>query len=105
MSDFAEAGSPGSSLRGARLSVSAALWRRPWLKVAALLALPLLAFAVVYLGSLIADEEIRGRSLVAGAVVLAAVALTVSAGGVARDDARSDAGQERRAEDEAEVPL
>ena len=54
MSDFAEAGSPGSSLRGARLSISAALWRRPWLKVAALLALPLIAFAVVYLGSLIA---------------------------------------------------
>ena len=54
MSEIAEAGSPGSSLRGARLSVSAALWRRPWLKVAALLALPLIAFAVVYLGSLIA---------------------------------------------------
>jgi putative spermidine/putrescine transport system permease protein len=51
MSEIAEAGSP---LRGARLSISAALWRRPWLKVAALLALPLLAFAVVYLGSLFA---------------------------------------------------
>ncbi|HJR52103.1 MAG TPA: EamA family transporter [Gemmatimonadota bacterium] len=63
---------------------------------------PMLA---VYLGYLIADEQIRGRSLVAGAVVLAAVALTVSAGGVVRDDAGSDAGQERRAEDEAEVPL
>lgn len=63
---------------------------------------PMLA---VYLGYLIADEQIRGRSLLAGAVVLAAVALTVSAGGVARDDAGSDAGQQRRAEDEAEVPL
>ena len=51
MSEVAEAGSP---LRGARLSISAALWRRPWLKVAALLALPVLAFAVIYLGSLIA---------------------------------------------------
>jgi drug/metabolite transporter (DMT)-like permease len=62
---------------------------------------PMLA---VYLGYLIADESIRGRSLAAGAVVLAAVALTVSAGGVARDDAGSG-GEERRAEDEAEVPL
>jgi drug/metabolite transporter (DMT)-like permease len=63
---------------------------------------PMLA---VYLGHLIADEQLRSRSLVAGAVVLAAVALTVSAGSVARDDRRSDAGEERRAEDEAEVPL
>jgi drug/metabolite transporter (DMT)-like permease len=63
---------------------------------------PMLA---VYLGYLIADEPIRGRSLIAGAVVLGAVALTVSAGGIARDDAGSDAGEERRAEDEAEVPL
>ena len=50
MSEVAEAGP--SSLRGARLRVSAALWRRPWLKVAALLALPVAAFAVVYLGAL-----------------------------------------------------
>jgi drug/metabolite transporter (DMT)-like permease len=63
---------------------------------------PMLA---VYLGHLIADEPLRSRSLIAGGVVLVAVALTVSAGGVARDDAGSDAGQERRAEDEAEVPL
>jgi drug/metabolite transporter (DMT)-like permease len=63
---------------------------------------PMLA---VYLGHLIADEKLRSRSLVAGAVVLAAVALTVSAGSVARDDRRSDAGEERRTEDEAEVPL
>lgn len=63
---------------------------------------PMLA---VYLGHLIADEKLRSRSLVAGAVVLVAVALTVSAGGVARDDSGSDAGEDRRKEDEAEVPL
>jgi drug/metabolite transporter (DMT)-like permease len=63
---------------------------------------PMLA---VYLGYLIADESLRSRSLIAGGVVLAAVALTVSAGSVARDDRRSDVGEERRTEDEAEVPL
>ena len=51
MAEVAEAGPP---FRRARLRLSAALWRRPWLKVAALLALPVLAFAVVYLGSLAA---------------------------------------------------
>jgi hypothetical protein len=59
----------------------------------------------VYLGYLIADEPLRSRSLIAGGVVLAAVALTVSAGSVARDDPASDAGEDRRTEDEAEVPL
>jgi putative spermidine/putrescine transport system permease protein len=44
----------GPSLRGARLRLSAALWRRPWLKAAGLLALPVLAFLVVYVGSLVA---------------------------------------------------
>ena len=63
---------------------------------------PMLA---VYLGHLIADETLRSRSLIAGGVVLAAVALTVSAGGVAREDGGSDAGEARRTEDEAEVPL
>jgi drug/metabolite transporter (DMT)-like permease len=63
---------------------------------------PMLA---VYLGHLIADETLRSRSLIAGGVVLAAVALTVSAGDVARDDQSSDAGEDRWAEDEAEVPL
>ena len=63
---------------------------------------PMLA---VYLGHLIADEQLRSRSLIAGGVVLAAVALTVSAGSIARDDGGSDAGEERRTEDEAEVPL
>src|SRR4249919_58752 len=51
---MAEVAEAGSSLRGARLRISAALWRRPWLKIAALLALPVLAFAIVYLGSLFA---------------------------------------------------
>jgi putative spermidine/putrescine transport system permease protein len=40
------------ALRGARLRLSAALWRRPWLKLSLLLAAPVLAFAVVYLGAL-----------------------------------------------------
>jgi drug/metabolite transporter (DMT)-like permease len=62
---------------------------------------PMLA---VYLGHLLADEPLRPRSILAGAVVLAAVAVTVSAGGAARSPA-SDAGQDRRAQDEAEVPL
>jgi putative spermidine/putrescine transport system permease protein len=51
MAELAETGAP---LRNARLRLSAALWRRPWLKVALLLALPVLAFLVVYLGSLAA---------------------------------------------------
>jgi putative spermidine/putrescine transport system permease protein len=40
--------------RGARLRLSAALWRRPWLKAAGLLALPVLAFVLVYIGALAA---------------------------------------------------
>jgi putative spermidine/putrescine transport system permease protein len=51
MSELARSGAP---VRSARLRLSAELWRRPWLKVVALLALPVLAFAVVYLGSLVA---------------------------------------------------
>ena len=39
---------------GARLRLSAALWRRPWLKAAALLALPVVAFVIVYIGALAA---------------------------------------------------
>jgi drug/metabolite transporter (DMT)-like permease len=61
---------------------------------------PMLA---VYLGHAIAEEPLRGRSLAAGAIVLTAVALTVSAGSVRRES--SDAGEDRRAQDEAEVPL
>ncbi len=44
-----EAGPP---LRRARLLLGATLWRRPWLKAIALLGPPVLAFGVVYLGSL-----------------------------------------------------
>jgi putative spermidine/putrescine transport system permease protein len=47
--DVAEAG----SLRRARLGLSAALWRRPWLKGSLLLALPLLVFLAVYIGALV----------------------------------------------------
>lgn len=63
---------------------------------------PMLA---VYLGHLLVDEELRNRSLVAGGVVLVAVALTVSAGSVARDGRGSHVGEQRRTQDEAEVPL
>src|SRR5436190_804472 len=37
---------------GPRTRVSAALWRRPWVKALALLTLPLAGFLVVYVGSL-----------------------------------------------------
>jgi putative spermidine/putrescine transport system permease protein len=49
MAELAEA---GASLRSVRLRLSAVLWRRPWLKLALLLAAPVLAFAVVYVGAL-----------------------------------------------------
>ena len=49
MTEVVEAG----ALRDARLRLSAALWRRPWLKLALLLAAPVLVFAVVYLGALV----------------------------------------------------
>src|SRR5690349_1967313 len=39
-------------MRRARLRLSGILWRRPWLKAAALLAPPLGAFLVIYAGSL-----------------------------------------------------
>ena len=48
-----EAVEAGASVRSARLRLSAALWRRPWLKLGLLLAAPVLAFTVVYLGALI----------------------------------------------------
>jgi putative spermidine/putrescine transport system permease protein len=41
-------------MRSARLRLSSALWRRPWLKLTLLLALPVVAFLIVYLGSLAA---------------------------------------------------
>jgi putative spermidine/putrescine transport system permease protein len=49
MAELAEAG----ALRGARLRLSALLWRHPGVKLALLLAAPVLAFAVVYLGALV----------------------------------------------------
>jgi len=54
MAEVAEAGAPPRSarLRIARLRVSAAFWRWPWLKLTLLLAAPVAAFAVVYLGAL-----------------------------------------------------
>ena len=42
----------GPPLRRARLRLSGLLWRRPWLKALGLLAPPLAAFGVVYLGAL-----------------------------------------------------
>ena len=51
MLEVAEAGLP---LRRARLRASTVFWRRPWLKALALLALPLAAFVIVYLGALAA---------------------------------------------------
>jgi putative spermidine/putrescine transport system permease protein len=39
-------------LRGARLRLSGVFWRRPWLKLVALLALPVGAFVAVYAASL-----------------------------------------------------
>jgi putative spermidine/putrescine transport system permease protein len=44
-----EAGPP---IRRARLRLSGFFWRRPWLRAVGLLALPLAAFLVVYVGSL-----------------------------------------------------
>jgi putative spermidine/putrescine transport system permease protein len=43
-----DAAREAGSLRGARLRLSAALWRRPWLKLTALIVVPLGAFLAVY---------------------------------------------------------
>jgi putative spermidine/putrescine transport system permease protein len=43
----------GPRTRRARLRVSAALWRRPWLKAVGLLSPPLAAFLFVYVGALV----------------------------------------------------
>jgi putative spermidine/putrescine transport system permease protein len=48
--DGAVAGPP---FRRARLRFSELLWRRPWLKALGLLALPVVAFVVVYIGALV----------------------------------------------------
>jgi putative spermidine/putrescine transport system permease protein len=50
--DVPVSGQAGPRLRRARLRVGARLWRRRWLKAVALLAPPIVAFGVVYLGSL-----------------------------------------------------
>lgn len=47
-----DAAREAGSLRGARLRLSAIFWRRPWLKLTALLLLPVGAFVVVYAASL-----------------------------------------------------
>jgi putative spermidine/putrescine transport system permease protein len=43
----------GSSLRGARLRLSAVFWRRPWAKAVSLLVPPVGAFLLVYVGALV----------------------------------------------------
>jgi putative spermidine/putrescine transport system permease protein len=43
----------GPPSRRARLRLSAALWRRPWLKAVSLLTPPLAAFLIVYIGALV----------------------------------------------------
>ena len=43
----------GPRTRRARLRLSAALWRRPWLKAIGLLSPPLAAFLLVYVGALV----------------------------------------------------
>jgi len=58
----------------------------------------------VTLGWLILDERVAGATLVAAAVILASVALIVSAGSAARRRGRgSDLGEERRPELEPEI--
>ncbi len=44
----------GPSIRGARRRLSALLWRRPWVKAAALLAPPLAWLVLIYLAALVA---------------------------------------------------
>jgi putative spermidine/putrescine transport system permease protein len=54
-----DAAREAGSLRGARLRLSAAFWRRPWLKLAVLLALPIGAFLAIYgasLGTMLASS-------------------------------------------------
>jgi drug/metabolite transporter (DMT)-like permease len=64
----------------------------------------------VALGAVVLDESIGARTILAGTVILAAVALIISAGGAARDDLEaevgaSDAGEERRPQREGELEL
>jgi putative spermidine/putrescine transport system permease protein len=48
-----DAAREAGSLRGARLRVSAAFWRRPWLRLAGLVGPPVGAFGIVYIGALV----------------------------------------------------
>ncbi|HEX6843955.1 MAG TPA: EamA family transporter, partial [Actinomycetota bacterium] len=57
----------------------------------------------VTLGWLVLSEPLTGRLFVSGAIVLASVALIVSAGGTAREEPTSDAGEEWRPEVQVEV--
>lgn len=57
----------------------------------------------VTLGWLVLDEVLTARLYLSGAIVLASVALIVSAGGTTRTDAASDAGEERGPELQVEV--
>ncbi len=58
----------------------------------------------VLLGWWFLHEAVTQRTFVAGGVIVAAVALIISAGGAAREDV-SDAGKERRPQVEPELPL
>jgi putative spermidine/putrescine transport system permease protein len=49
-----DAARAGPSLQGARRRLSAALWRRPWVKASALLGLPLAWLVLIYLAALVA---------------------------------------------------
>ncbi len=64
----------------------------------------------VLLGAVVLGEAITARTVVAGLLIVVAVAIIISAGGAARaaetrPDARSDAREERGAELQAQVPL
>ena len=61
----------------------------------------------VTLGVVVLGESLAGRELVAGAVILASVALIVSSGGLRRTDAGagSEGGEQRRAEVQPELPF
>jgi drug/metabolite transporter (DMT)-like permease len=90
---------------GSLLTLSAYLWL---LRVARTSLVATYAYVnpvvAVTLGWLILDERVAGATLVAAAVILASVALIVSAGSAARRRGRgSDLGEERRPELEPEI--
>ncbi len=59
----------------------------------------------VALGTVFLNETIAAREIVAGAVILAAVALIISAGGAGRETGQTLGGDERRAQEEGEILL